>query len=254
MRVMVLVKATKDSEAGVMPSVQLLEEMGKFNEELIKAGMMLAGEGLHPSSKGARVKFFPVVEKAFPYLVTRQSILLAQVFQFGEAAPGDTRPVLAAPQASIMQALVQGFMNRQPIAYVLFAAGALILLLLGYVTWRCAVRVKRHAPVSPAASSRARVPAGSSAYSERENDSHMRCEPDAGGWSPVHACSPASMPESSGSSCRGSSARPRRPLPRPPRMAAPGDWGGREERLSDIPTQMRDPASFESRRPARGFP
>jgi hypothetical protein len=54
---MVMVKATKDSEAGVMPSVQLLEEMGKFNEELIKAGMMLAGEGLHPSSKGKRVRF-----------------------------------------------------------------------------------------------------------------------------------------------------------------------------------------------------
>jgi hypothetical protein len=57
MRFMVLVKATKDSEAGVMPSEQLLTEMGKFNEELIKAGVMLAGEGLHPSSKGARVRF-----------------------------------------------------------------------------------------------------------------------------------------------------------------------------------------------------
>jgi hypothetical protein len=57
MRVIVLVKATKDSEAGVMPSQQLLTEMGNFNEELVKAGVMLAGEGLHPSSKGARVKF-----------------------------------------------------------------------------------------------------------------------------------------------------------------------------------------------------
>ena len=57
MRFMVIVKATKDSEAGVMPSQQLLTEMGKFNEELAKAGVMLAGEGLHPSSKGARVKF-----------------------------------------------------------------------------------------------------------------------------------------------------------------------------------------------------
>ena len=57
MRFMILVKATKDSEAGVMPSVQLLTEMGKFNEELVKAGVMLAGEGLQPSSKGARVKF-----------------------------------------------------------------------------------------------------------------------------------------------------------------------------------------------------
>jgi len=57
MRFMVLVKATMDSEAGVMPSQQLLAEMGKFNEELVKAGVMLAGEGLHPSSKGARVRF-----------------------------------------------------------------------------------------------------------------------------------------------------------------------------------------------------
>jgi hypothetical protein len=54
---MVIVKATKDSEAGVMPSTQLLTEMGQFNEELVKAGVMLAGDGLHPSSKGARVKF-----------------------------------------------------------------------------------------------------------------------------------------------------------------------------------------------------
>ena len=57
MRFMVIVKATKDSEAGVMPSEQLLAEMGKYNEELVKAGIMLAGEGLHPSSKGARVRF-----------------------------------------------------------------------------------------------------------------------------------------------------------------------------------------------------
>ena len=57
MRFMVIVKATKDSEAGVMPSEQLLTEMGKFNEELAKAGVMLAGEGLQPSSKGVRVKF-----------------------------------------------------------------------------------------------------------------------------------------------------------------------------------------------------
>jgi hypothetical protein len=57
MKVMVIVKATKASEAGQMPSQQLLTEMGKFNEELVKAGIMLAGEGLHPSSKGARVRF-----------------------------------------------------------------------------------------------------------------------------------------------------------------------------------------------------
>jgi hypothetical protein len=57
MRFMILVKATKDSEAGVLPSAELLTEMGKYNEELVKAGVLLAGEGLHPSSKGARVKF-----------------------------------------------------------------------------------------------------------------------------------------------------------------------------------------------------
>ena len=57
MRFMVMIKANKDTEAGVMPSEQLLTEMGKFNEELVKAGVMLAGEGLHPSSKGARVRF-----------------------------------------------------------------------------------------------------------------------------------------------------------------------------------------------------
>jgi hypothetical protein len=57
MRVMVIVKATKDSEAGVMPSQKLLEDMGKFNEQLVKAGIMLAGDGLKPSSKGKRVKF-----------------------------------------------------------------------------------------------------------------------------------------------------------------------------------------------------
>jgi hypothetical protein len=57
MKFLILVKATKDSEAGVMPSEKLLTEMGKYNEELVKAGIMLGGEGLHPSSKGARVRF-----------------------------------------------------------------------------------------------------------------------------------------------------------------------------------------------------
>ncbi|MBD9667460.1 hypothetical protein FB547_102598 [Variovorax beijingensis] len=56
MRFMVLVKANKDSEAGVMPSTEVLTAMGKFNEELVKAGVLLAGEGLHPSSRGARVR------------------------------------------------------------------------------------------------------------------------------------------------------------------------------------------------------
>lgn len=57
MRVMVIVKASKESEAGVMPSEQLLKEMGNYNEELVRAGIMVAGEGLHPTSKGARIVF-----------------------------------------------------------------------------------------------------------------------------------------------------------------------------------------------------
>ena len=57
MRVMVIMKASKDSEAGVMPSERLLTEMGAFNDELVNAGVLLAGEGLHPSAKGARVRF-----------------------------------------------------------------------------------------------------------------------------------------------------------------------------------------------------
>ncbi len=57
MKVMVIVKATKESEAGIMPSVELMEAMGKYNEELVKAGIMLAGDGLKPSSAGARVHF-----------------------------------------------------------------------------------------------------------------------------------------------------------------------------------------------------
>ena len=59
MRFMMIVKASKDSEAGVMPSMELLDAMGKFNEEMVKAGVMLAGEGLQASSKGAKVKFTP---------------------------------------------------------------------------------------------------------------------------------------------------------------------------------------------------
>ena len=57
MRVMVIIKADKDTEAGILPDEKLLAEMGQFNEELVKAGVMLAGEGLHPSSKGKRVRF-----------------------------------------------------------------------------------------------------------------------------------------------------------------------------------------------------
>jgi len=70
MRFMVMVKADKNSEAGVMPSEQLLADMGKYNEELVRAGVLLAGEGLQPSSKGARVRFSgnqrTVIEGPFP--------------------------------------------------------------------------------------------------------------------------------------------------------------------------------------------
>ena len=70
MRVMVILKATKNSEAGVMPSEELLTQMGRFNEELVKAGVMLAGEGLHPSARGKRVRFIgnkqEVVDGPFP--------------------------------------------------------------------------------------------------------------------------------------------------------------------------------------------
>lgn len=70
MRFIVMVKATKDSEAGVLPDAKLLSDMGKYNEELVKAGVMLAGEGLHASSKGARVKFSgskrTVIDGPFP--------------------------------------------------------------------------------------------------------------------------------------------------------------------------------------------
>ena len=70
MRFMVMVKADKNSEAGVMPSEQLLADMGKYNEELVKAGVLLAGEGLHPSSKGACVRFSgskrTVIDGPFP--------------------------------------------------------------------------------------------------------------------------------------------------------------------------------------------
>lgn len=76
MRFMVLVKATRDSEAGKMPSNQLLTEMGKFNEELVKAGVMLAGEGLHPSSKGARVRFSGAIRTVIdgPFAETKELI------------------------------------------------------------------------------------------------------------------------------------------------------------------------------------
>jgi hypothetical protein len=76
MRFMILVKATAESEAGVMPTEQLLTEMGRFNEELVKAGVMQAGEGLHPSSKGARVRFSGKERKVIdgPFAETKELV------------------------------------------------------------------------------------------------------------------------------------------------------------------------------------
>lgn len=76
MRVMVIIKANEESEAGVMPSEKLLTEMGQFNEELVKAGVMLAGEGLHPSSKGKRVRFSGAQRTVIdgPFAETRELI------------------------------------------------------------------------------------------------------------------------------------------------------------------------------------
>ena len=91
MRFMILIKADKDSEAGVMPNEKLLTEMGKFNEELVKAGVMLAGDGLHPTSKGARVSFGTEGERTVvdgPFAETKELIAgywLLQVRSFDEA-------------------------------------------------------------------------------------------------------------------------------------------------------------------------
>ena len=76
MKVMVLVKATEDSEAGVMPSTELFEAMGKFNEELVNAGVMLAGEGLHPSSRGTRIAFDGAQRRVIdgPFAETRELV------------------------------------------------------------------------------------------------------------------------------------------------------------------------------------
>ena len=76
MKVMVLVKATEDSEAGVMPSTELFEAMGKFNEELVNAGVMLAGEGLKPSSRGTRIAFDGTQRRVIdgPFAETRELV------------------------------------------------------------------------------------------------------------------------------------------------------------------------------------
>jgi hypothetical protein len=91
MRVMAIVKASKDSEAGKMPSEELLAAMGEFNEEMVKAGVLLAGEGLHPSSKGARVSFGGDGERVVtdgPFTETKELIAgfwVMQVDSFEEA-------------------------------------------------------------------------------------------------------------------------------------------------------------------------
>ena len=138
MKVMVIVKASKDSEAGVMPSQQLLTEMGKFNEELVKAGMMLAAEGLHPSSRGKRVLFsgegnrlvtdgpfaetkelvagfwlwkVNSMEEAVewikrcpnPHCGRRQKIEIRQVFDAEDFAPCDPTGELRAAEASLRE-------------------------------------------------------------------------------------------------------------------------------------------------------
>jgi putative OPT family oligopeptide transporter len=90
----------------------------------LKTGYWL---GATPAAQ-EKVKFLGVIAAAIA--VGLAIVMLAQVFQFGEAAPGDNRPVLAAPQASIMQALVQGFMNQQPIAYILFVVGAMMAVVM----------------------------------------------------------------------------------------------------------------------------
>jgi hypothetical protein len=83
MQVMVLIKATEESEAGVMPSRELLTQMGNFNEELVKAGMMLAGDGLHPSSKGVRVAFSGSERKVIngPFAETKELLAGYWVWQ-----------------------------------------------------------------------------------------------------------------------------------------------------------------------------
>jgi len=93
MKFMVMVKASKDSEAGVMPDTKLLTAMGKYNEELVKAGILLAGEGLHPSSKGVRVRF-PGSKRCPNPMPGESEIELRQVFEaddFGAALTPELR-------------------------------------------------------------------------------------------------------------------------------------------------------------------
>jgi hypothetical protein len=103
MRFMVIVKADRDTEAGVMPTEQMLADMGRFNDELVKAGIMLAGEGLHPSSKGARIRFSGTKRTVIdgPFTETKELVAgfwlvqlksLAEAIEWFKRAPmgGDT--------------------------------------------------------------------------------------------------------------------------------------------------------------------
>jgi hypothetical protein len=107
MRFMILVKATKESEGGVMPSQEELTRMGKFNEELVKAGVLLAGEGLHPSSKGARIRFDGAKRTVVdgPFAETKELIAgfwLIQVKSLGEAIEWMQRvPFSGHPESEI---------------------------------------------------------------------------------------------------------------------------------------------------------
>jgi len=107
MRFMILVKATKESEAGVMPTHEQLAAMGKFNEELVKAGVLLAGEGLHPSSKGARIRFDGAKRAVIdgPFAETKELIAgfwLIQVKDLAEAIEWMKRvPFTGEPESEI---------------------------------------------------------------------------------------------------------------------------------------------------------
>ena len=109
MRFMVIVKATKDSEAGALPKEQDLVDMGKFNDELIKAGVMLAGEGLQASSKGARIKFGPKGKEAItdgPFAETKELVAgfwLVQMKSLAEAKEWFSRAPFKEGEIEIRQ-------------------------------------------------------------------------------------------------------------------------------------------------------
>ena len=110
MRVMVLIKATEQSEAGEMPSQELLEQMTAFNEELVKAGVMLAGDGLHPSSKGVRVEFAGSERKVIdgPFAETKELLAgywIWQVKSLDEAVEWVRR--MPAPDGEAEEAIVE---------------------------------------------------------------------------------------------------------------------------------------------------